>query len=567
MFYRKLLFVCLFLTSITYINCDGITLYVNSVASNKDPNCGESIDLACTSIQEALSSYSLSTKGENSTSLTLELLDGTYDVSTNAPLGDIYLEKLNVVSYSNSNKNLFLTGSKDEAPFFSYLQNSPIGQSLLIANITFINSYKIILSNSNVDVVISDCVFRDVSNQTYSSMISLFSNQNPSASISNSLFTNISLNVGTITKFGNYTLTIDNNKVLNVIANYIFFFDTSSVDIENLVINNGSTTFSPIGAGKSSFSLKDGSFSNNFGGSSGVLMFFLQDKPLNAVIQDSSFTDNLTPFTGGAIYFSTNNGLSVVNNCNFSSNLVYDKQGVGGAIYVNSPVAFNNCIFNNNTANNGGAMYINKSNATLTSSTLFDNKADQGGAIYTYASKVSVDSDSLANNIANQGGEVFCYGSSINITLANNNPPPSGYYCPFKDCTFNAPSSFKCTTPSPSSTSGSSGSVTPSNQTSSENAPPLPSPTPNSGSNDKNQSIPNSSTDAAKNDGSPTSPKGKDKDSDRTKIIIATICSIGGVCLVVAVIYVSVRYHRKRHHHSHHGEYNQHSPLMKHGHH
>ncbi|MDG2199898.1 MAG: hypothetical protein P8K80_01780 [Phycisphaerales bacterium] len=90
-----------------------------------------------------------------------------------------------------------------------------------------------------------------------------------------------------------------------------------------------------------------------------------------------------------------------------------------------------NCIFSNNSANRGGAVYTNFSNDTFTSCTFSGNSAELGGAFFQrlFSDTRLVDCD-IDSNSAQQGGGIFMeYGSTIEIvgsSLHGNQADSSG---------------------------------------------------------------------------------------------------------------------------------------------
>ena len=104
-----------------------------------------------------------------------------------------------------------------------------------------------------------------------------------------------------------------------------------------------------------------------------------------------SFTDNTSANYGGAFSNSGESALTAVN-CFFTDNNVVSEYGYGGAIHASSydpnvnRADFANCMFAHNQGGQwGGAMYLYKSDVTLTNCTVAGNSAtDNGGAIYAY---------------------------------------------------------------------------------------------------------------------------------------------------------------------------------------
>jgi hypothetical protein len=110
------------------------------------------------------------------------------------------------------------------------------------------------------------------------------------------------------------------------------------------------------------------------------------------------------------------------------SNLYYHYQNWGGGLYAqsSSPIV-SNCIFQNNFAHYGGALFAEANAAPAISSTTFQNNrvASSGGACYmTGTSPAIFTSCTFNSNLANYGGGAIAnYNSSPNIitsTISNN---------------------------------------------------------------------------------------------------------------------------------------------------
>ena len=138
-----------------------------------------------------------------------------------------------------------------------------------------------------------------------------------------------------------------------------------------------------------------------------------------ANIINCEFYDNFAYMNGGAIYST---GSSQIINCEYYNNSVRYS---GAAIYC-SFGSINNCIFNNNSASYGGAIYAKGCSQII--NCIFNNNSasDNGGAIcmdydsYDY----TVNNSKFYNNSAVNGGAIFIeegYGGIFsNLTLINN---------------------------------------------------------------------------------------------------------------------------------------------------
>ena len=100
----------------------------------------------------------------------------------------------------------------------------------------------------------------------------------------------------------------------------------------------------------------------------------------------------------------------------------------GGAIYSNGILNIENCKFINNTATNGGAIYIAATVGSLTNLEFTGNRAiEDGGAIYFHHDSVTGEGSGLyksnfTNNVAgDDGGALFLYGVSGRLYDVNFN--------------------------------------------------------------------------------------------------------------------------------------------------
>ncbi len=140
-------------------------------------------------------------------------------------------------------------------------------------------------------------------------------------------------------------------------------------------------------------------------------------------IWDGFTIQNGNSGSGGALYLCSN---SHFYNCTFSDNRA---DGQGGAVYTISPInessknIFENCIFKNNTSSMGGAIFDNMG-LTLTNCRFIGNEANtKGGAYYVYMGKEpDVANCIFANNIAKHGGAIYNRGkmTMTNCNIVNN---------------------------------------------------------------------------------------------------------------------------------------------------
>eukprot|EP01034_Spumella_vulgaris_P026591 gene26591-33193_t len=163
----------------------------------------------------------------------------------------------------------------------------------------------------------------------------------------------------------------------------------------------------------------------------------------------STFPASATVITsvaaGAALYFTTLTDLTEAHNnhANISiSNTIFTSNdagsGDGGAIYVNTypgDVVIQNCVFNNNSAANGGAISAQGVNVTLKHNEFTSNQAAYGGgAVYWVYSKINSVSIAPSNT---QSLNTAAYGDfkatnlvQLNSSIADGGVASSGGAAP-----------------------------------------------------------------------------------------------------------------------------------------
>ena len=156
-------------------------------------------------------------------------------------------------------------------------------------------------------------------------------------------------------------------------------------------VGNLSTVASGAGVNAKSGSLRfvDTVFSNNGdsednSASKGGAVF-LEDGDLFAI--NTSFIGNNSG-EGGAVYVKK--GAASFENCLFQANTA--SSGNGGAISTNMPVALDNVSFSSNeSAERGGALYINgEGESLLTDVAFYSKRASKGGALFQEGQAASI---------------------------------------------------------------------------------------------------------------------------------------------------------------------------------
>jgi predicted outer membrane repeat protein len=193
-------------------------------------------------------------------------------------------------------------------------------------------------------------------------------------------------------------------------------YDKYSIDSCNF-ISNVAKNGAGIYAFQSDLIISKSHFENNISdGGSGI-----HNRSSKITITESLFKGNkaLTPNVGkgGAIYYYSQN--QVIKSCQFIENSSLN----GGAIFndQSSNGIIEGCIFNNNTAILGGAVY-NKTNTTnIKSCNFIKNNAESGSSIYNDQCKTITDKCTFIDNIVtgklgSNGGTVFINGNQSTIS-------------------------------------------------------------------------------------------------------------------------------------------------------
>ena len=221
------------------------------------------------------------------------------------------------------------------------------------------------------------------------------------------------------------SLTLQNVTLINLVIDDSY---NAIVNANNVIFKNSKS--SPISADLAStvVSLNSCTFINNTADFGPI---FIRDGTLT--ILDSSFLDNYATF-GGAIT-ALNADLIITNITAKNNRAKYD----GGAVYaMYGSMSLSESTFNNNSANNGGALYIDDMDLEVFYGNNFtNNKALQtAGAVYSIYNNITIsDYNSFSNNSAAQENDV---ADSLNLMIGN------GDYILF----YSDPSTFNGTIPS-----------------------------------------------------------------------------------------------------------------------
>ena len=165
------------------------------------------------------------------------------------------------------------------------------------------------------------------------------------------------------------------------------------------------------------FTIKGGTY-----GGGGIYSRGANPKIINCV-----FKENFVTTTGGGIYCWESG--AIFENCVFNSNTAVNK---GGAMFCRDHPCpeIRQCIFTNNSAEDGGAIYLENSEAVIRECEILSNTADNGGGLVADFSDFSMYDCVISNNQATgSGGGLYIYyesGPDIYDCIISNNQSADG---------------------------------------------------------------------------------------------------------------------------------------------
>ncbi len=146
----------------------------------------------------------------------------------------------------------------------------------------------------------------------------------------------------------------------------------------------------------------------NKGGS--IVVEASYSEPYNQLFLNSCIFKNNSGDQGGALFLNYSN--ATILNCSFINN----NSGVGGVMYLeNADANIINCELLNNNSSSGGALYISNSNANIINCNILNNNASsKGGAIYNhYSYQTKLYNSIIRGNIAGGDGNQI-YSQALN---------------------------------------------------------------------------------------------------------------------------------------------------------
>ncbi|KAM9981661.1 hypothetical protein ACTFIY_003979 [Dictyostelium cf. discoideum] len=441
------LFIFGFKQQLTYcqVVCNG---WVDSDSQVITTPCGENIENPCQTIDQAVQTCG------NYDTINLYFTQTTkpFIISENGSFNSINNKTINLYNINNNNNNnqsIFIDLSITTKPFINIApnvdNNSNLTNTININGFTFSNqtiqSTSIIkMANSNLNMNINNCNFLNnflgQNGLFYFSSDPNVKNSNVGLiSIVNSNFIN---NVG-----NNYSLIYSDYDSHIIIDKCLFKNISSNKEGAILDLEKGFTTIT------NSLFLEI-LLNNKNGGGSGNVIFLGTPQPSN---DNYLITfDNITIsdcFTGYGIVITSQYYTININNSKFIDNYNFLSIGVFNSII--SDININNCIFqdnsnlNSNSLAKGGAISLINSPANISNSIFNLNSGNLGGAIYIGNGNL------LSNPVViigctfidckgtiNDGDSIFINGSTLveitnstftQSTQKSNQPKNSQVYC------------------------------------------------------------------------------------------------------------------------------------------
>ena len=336
------------------------------------------------------------------------------------------------------------------------------------------NSSNVVLSiiSSNFNANYGNSVWFDMYGNTISIRIndSNFNNSKPALQ-SQDIVASISITVNArdISEIMFYGVQFNDNLIGAHQIDSIFHDITGAVSI--------STRSGSVQVGMYMVDFKSNNYLGHDGGALAILLMGERNENFNITVKQCKFVGNKSPGHGAALYIYTdfNNGYIKIEDSNFKQNyagssIVYImqdgtaqgknnhailqlntstfKNNIGSSMYLTScnVKMLGNLLFSNNTAENGGAMYLSQVNSIT-----IENKANisflnntgtlNGGAVYV---------NFICNSLKDNTNTFFCNASSnYSVSFINNSATIAGYSIYFNVPSFcsvntsiNAPSSI-----------------------------------------------------------------------------------------------------------------------------
>ena len=221
-----------------------------------------------------------------------------------------------------------------------------------------------------------------------------------SAAIYTSKFKNQIGGLGSTIKMESSNVTIDNCAFENSVGleeGGVAYLMKSSLRVYNTQFKELSSPRGGVFSGimSSHISVYNSTYNQVSSSTSGGV-FFMSSGSIQMF--DSQILNSTSPI-GGALYITDPSRVKI-QNCSFSES---SAENFGGAIFIaNSKESstvpqIENCIFSNNSANKGGAVYTRDSVLNITDSYFEHNSAVEGGGVFIESSNYNYNSSSISN--------------------------------------------------------------------------------------------------------------------------------------------------------------------------
>ncbi len=237
----------------------------------------------------------------------------------------------------------------------------------------------------------------------------------------NSVNVNSDINVGDFIHLGSdKTVTVNANLHDFAIGeNYRIFNNLGNLTINNANFNDGISSAVGMIYNEGQLTINGGMFNNNLAWDGGAL--YLVDLSRTNV-ENTVFRKNAATGYGGAIY---NAGDLTLSNVTIGGDNSEDANTAqkGAGVYNSNKITINGGSFKNNLATNAGALYLTSSATAQINGTIFDSNtafleanpsSANGGAIYSEGN-LNITGGSYINNTAWDGGALYLKSTSISI--------------------------------------------------------------------------------------------------------------------------------------------------------
>jgi len=437
---KTIIFIILLAISIGFVySDDGVTLFVNSNSDSKDARCGVTTANACSSIPAAYQSF-IAAGNNNTTALTLQLMDGTYDANVNA-LGAVSLKTLILKSNSGANDTVIITNTTNTA-FFDYTNNQQTSTFLSLNGIVFLNSTWVISSKSQLAVQIQACTFVNTTTSIDQPLFNLTGSVSgpplPQIMIIDSLFKNVNLKT-TLFSASYYFVTVMNANFTNNNANVDLVNCTTQ--LKNIVVDTVTSSLGSFTFHGGDITARDCNWSFCVGGAIMASVPTGAPNGTSVFIGTSFFVSNKGQYFMGAVLVSNFNQVRMIDNVFISNDAGNYVGNVGGAVALSgipdATIGGNNFDYNTNFMGRGGAIYVESTTLNLNNNRIQNSQARFGGALLVVNSHVEFIGNTLQNNRAsNEGPNVECLSSSISISGSTiiYSTTSQGFTCPNSDC-------------------------------------------------------------------------------------------------------------------------------------